>query len=178
MDLVFTITIGIALSMDCLAVASSYGMQAPKDKRLMFELGIWFGAFQMIMILLGNLIGGVIVALIYRYAKIIAILLLLSIAVRMIIEGFRGEESHFERNRLRIIYLSFATSIDALLVGLAYSMIRENILPVAAIVGIVCFFITIAGFIIGGIIHRYVDRWAQFLGALVLILIAIKTYLE
>ncbi len=178
MDIVFTITIGIALSMDCLAVASCYGMQAPKDKRLMFELGIWFGTFQIIMILLGNLIGGVIVTLIYRYAKIIAILLLLLISAKMIIEGIRGEKSHFETNRLRIIYLSFATSIDALLVGLAYSMIRENILPAAVIVGIVCFFITIAGFIIGGFINRYVDRWAQFLGALVLIIIAIKISLE
>ncbi len=174
MNFILSLSAGIALSMDCLAVASCYGVQVPKNRRLMFELGLWFALFQFGMILLGSLMGSLIVSLIYQYAKILSAVLLAGIAVKMFIEGIRGEESCYETDRMRILYLAFATSVDALLVGLAYSMLKENILFTAAIVGIVCFLITIAGFIIGSILHRFVDRFAQFFGAAILLIIAVK----
>ncbi|MCX7958037.1 MAG: manganese efflux pump MntP family protein [Deltaproteobacteria bacterium] len=176
MNLLLSFSAGVALSMDCLAVASCYGIQAPKNRRLMLELGMWFGLFQFAMILTGSLLGSTVVKLIYQYAKILSSLLLGAIAVKMFIEGIKGEENCFETDRRRIIYLAFATSVDALLLGFAYSMLRENIFLTAVIVGVVCFIFTVGGFIVGSILHRFVDRFAQFLGAAILLLIAVKAF--
>lgn len=178
MNILLSLSAGIALSMDCLAVASCYGMQSPRERRLMFELGMWFGLFQMIMILVGSLMGNLIINIVYQYAKILSAGLLVAIATKMFIEGVKGEDVCYDTKRRRIIYLAFATSIDSLLLGLAYSILRENILITSIIVGVVCFIITIVGFIIGGILNRFVDRAAQFIGAGILILIAIKALIS
>lgn len=172
--ILLSITTGIALSMDCLAISSCYGLAVPNNRRLMLELGFWFGLFQMGMILSGNLLGGLIVNLIYRYAKIFSAFLLILISIKMIIEGIRGEDVCYESDRMRIIYLAFATSIDALMVGLAFSIFNDNIILTSVIVGVVCFTITVLGFILGGLLHRFIGRFAQFFGAAILIIIAIK----
>lgn len=174
MSIFVSLFTGIALSMDCLAVSSCYGIQMPNNRRLMIELGLWFGLFQMIMIFIGSFLGELIVSIIYQYAKIISALLLSGIAIKMFIEGIRDEEHCYENDRMRIIYLAFATSVDALLVGLAYSMLKDNIIFTAIIVGIVCFIFTISGFLIGKLLHRFVGRFAEFIGSAILMGIAIK----
>ncbi len=176
--ILLAISTGVALSMDCLAVSSCYGLSSPKNRRLMLELGLYFGLFQMVMILIGNLMGGIIVNLIYGYTKVFAASLLVAISVKMIIEGIRGEEVCFETDRIRIIYLAFATSIDALLVGLAFTVFNEAILLTSIIVGGVCFIMTVGGFVLGELLHRFIGRFAQFFGAAILILIAIKALLK
>ena len=178
MDLLLSATLGIGLSMDCLAVSSCYGLQAPNNKRLMIELGAYFGIFQMGMILGGSLLGGVVATMIYNYAKWISSVILFGISIKMFIEGIKGEEVCYETDRLRIIYLAFATSIDSLLAGFAFSIIRESIIFTSLIVGIVCFIITIAGFLAGGLLHRLIGRLSQFAGALILLFIAIKSLLS
>lgn len=175
MNFFLSLSAGIALSMDCLAVASCYGVQVPKNRRLMLQLGFWFGLFQFGMILLGSLMGSLIVSFIYRYAKILSAVLLVGIAIKMFIEGVKGEESCYEPGRMMIVYLAFATSVDALLVGLAYSILRENIFVTSIVVGITCFLITVGGFMIGSLFHKFVGRFAQFLGSLILFLVALKT---
>ncbi|MCX7944882.1 MAG: manganese efflux pump MntP family protein [Deltaproteobacteria bacterium] len=175
MGILFSFFAGVALSMDCLAVASCYGIQSPKNRRLMLELGLWFGFFQFVMIIIGNMVGSLIITIIYKYAKILSVLILAGIAIKMFIEGIKGEEKCLEADKMRILYLAFATSVDSLLVGLAYSMLRQNLLLTAVIVGITCFVLTLIGFNIGSILHRFVGRVAQFLGSMILFLIAIKS---
>jgi len=175
MDIILSATLGLGLSMDCLAVASCYGLQAPKNKKLMIELGVYFGVFQMVMLLGGSLLGEVLARIVYHYARWISSLILLGISVKMFIEGIRGEEACYENDRLRILYLSFATSVDALLAGFAFSMIRGGIIYTSIIVGLMSFLITIAGFLTGRVLYSIIGRASQFAGASILLFIAIKS---
>ncbi len=174
MDIIVSVSIGIALSMDCLAVASCYGINFRSNNRLMIELGIYFGIFQASMIISGGLLGSFLIKLIYQYAKWVSAILLIGIAVKMFIEGLKGEKSCYEENRLTILYLAFATSVDALLVGLAFSVIKDSLYVTALIVGLVCFIITIAGFIAGKLLKRFIGSYAEFFGAVILFIIALK----
>lgn len=77
-----------------------------------------------------------------------------------------------------LLLLSVATSIDALAVGLSYSMLRSPILLPAAIIGLVTFAICMVGVEFGKRIGAKFERWAVATGGLALIGIGLKILLE
>ncbi len=97
----------------------------------------------------------------------------------MIRESFRAEKDDEEcpadRTRgLSLVILSVATSIDALAVGLSLAVLRVNILYPAAIIGIICFALTVAGSKLGPVVGRIAGKRAELAGGLILIAIGIK----
>ena len=74
--------------------------------------------------------------------------------------------------------LSFATSIDALAVGISFAFLKVQILPSVAAIGIITCLLSMVGVAIG---HRfgakYQDR-ATLIGGIVLVLIGLKILLE
>jgi putative Mn2+ efflux pump MntP len=77
----------------------------------------------------------------------IAFLILLIIGVKMIIEGNQKEKSNkniLSVNKL-IIYSAFATSIDALAVGIGLSLINVPLYQAVGIIGFTAFLLTFIG---------------------------------
>jgi putative Mn2+ efflux pump MntP len=77
-----------------------------------------------------------------------------------------------------LLILSFATSIDALAVGLSFSLLRISITTPVIVIGVVTFLLSFTGFSFGNKIGKFFKRKVQAIGGIVLIGIGIKILLE
>jgi putative Mn2+ efflux pump MntP len=99
----------------------------------------------------------------------------------MIWEGVRGEEDEAPLESIRIvpvIVLSFATSIDALAVGISFGVLQTAVLIPALIIGIVCFGISFAGVMLGERLESFLGNKMEIFGGVILILIGLRILTE
>ena len=172
--------IGIGLAMDAFAVSICKGlaMQGFRPGKALV-IGMWFGAFQGIMPVLGFLLGSAVSGLISRYAGVVAFVLLLIIGLGMIREsrdedsGSYGDDTSFSV----MLAASVATSIDALSVGVTFSAYSIRIIPSAVMIAATTFIISFAGVKIGSVFGDRFKSRAELLGGVILILIGIKLLL-
>ncbi|MBQ0038765.1 MAG: manganese efflux pump [Clostridiales bacterium] len=185
MSLMEIFLIGIGLSMDAFAVAICKGlaMQRVNYRHAVLIAG-YFGVFQGLMPLLGWFLGSQLAGYVTRFAPWIAFILLAVIGGNMIRESF-SDEDEAEENSDRIshkelLLLAVATSIDALAVGISFSMVTLSVSIGAAVVLIGCttFAISFGGVFIGNIFGAKYKNRAEFVGGAILILIGLKILLE
>ena len=74
--------------------------------------------------------------------------------------------------------LAVPTSIDALAVGVGFAFLNTPILPAAACIGIVAFFLSMLGVKIGNLFGAKFKSKAEIAGGLILILMGVKILLE
>nr|MDE6568743.1 manganese efflux pump MntP family protein [Lachnospiraceae bacterium] len=119
-----SVLLGVGLAMDAFSVSLANGLNEPAmHKKKMCRIAGIFAIFQGIM----PLIGWICVHTILQYFKIfekcipwIALLLLLFIGGKMLMEGIKNKEDDTEVSKIEIFALlvqGIATSIDALSVG-------------------------------------------------------------
>jgi putative Mn2+ efflux pump MntP len=176
---------GIALAMDAFAVSICKGIKMPKlRKSHIVIIAVFFGGFQMLMPLIGWLLGSQFVQYISKFDHWIAFALLAFIGVKMAIESFKHEEEDCckcdsKLNLKELVVLAIATSIDALAVGITFALYPDiNILPSISIIGIVTFIICAGGVVIG---HKFGAKFkskAELLGGIVLVIIGLKLLIE
>ncbi|CUU70402.1 membrane protein [Campylobacter hyointestinalis subsp. hyointestinalis] len=76
---------------------------------------------------------------------------------------------------LRMLVLgAFATSIDALAVGVTFSFTNADIAFSALVIGVVCFLLCVLGSYIGKMLGDKLESKALILGGIILILIGFK----
>jgi putative Mn2+ efflux pump MntP len=178
MDIILPVLIGIGLSMDCFAVSLALGTTTKNT--LLYTAVIFtlcFGIFQTGMTLLGWAAGTWLVIFIAGFDHWLAFLLLGLIGAKMIHEGLEEEEEEETIAVLQfvpVMVLSFATSIDALAVGVSFAFLRMSILVPALIIGIVAFIISFAGVMSGMKLKAVLGRRIEILGGLILILIGLN----
>lgn len=73
-----------------------------------------------------------------------------------------------------LLILAVATSIDALAVGLSYSVLHKPILGPAILIGVVTFLVSLVGCEFGKRIGARFERWAELGGGVVLVGIGLK----
>jgi putative Mn2+ efflux pump MntP len=185
MTLFNIIAIAVALAMDALAVAIASGITLGEISfRQNFRLAWHFGLFQAMMPILGWSAGLTVRQMIASYAHWIAFALLLFVAQGMLRQALKHEEDqdpHKDPTKgLTMVMLSVATSLDALCVGFSLSMIQVSIWFPAAVIGVVASLFTTVGLHLGKHIAgaKRVRRWADCLGAAVLLLIGINILRE
>ena len=179
MDTLSLMALAVALAMDAFAVALAAGaVLRPLTFRPCFRLAFHFGLFQAMMPVIGWLAGLSLQSFVAAWSHWIAFVLLLWIGVRMIREALGAEEDNVQAadpsRGLTMVALSFATSIDALAVGLTLAMIEVAIWMPALIIGLVACALTIAGLLLG---CRAGERWGRRVGVaggIILILIGGK----
>ena len=186
MTLLEIFLVAIGLSMDAFAVAICKGLAMPTvNKKQTLLIGAYFGVFQALMPLTGWLLGSQFARHVTKMAPWIAIVLLAWIGGNMIRESLskKEEDEEVEPAELRhkeLFMLAIATSIDALAVGVSFSMVALAI-PIgaaAALIGCTTFAISVGGVFVGHIFGaRYKNR-AEFVGGAILILIGVKILLE
>ncbi len=181
MNLIIILFTAIGLSMDAFAVAIAAGGNIRERRTIQaLRIGGSFGSFQMIMPLIGWLLGSTLRPLIAAFDHWIAFGLLALIGLKMIHESMGSSCAREERplTSRRLLVLSLATSIDALAVGLSFAFIDYPILTAAVIIGAVTFLISAAGVFIGYAFCCLWGRRAELIGGAILILIGLKILLE
>lgn len=186
MTLLEIFLVGIGLSMDAFAVAICKGLAMPTiNRKQTLLIAAYFGVFQALMPLTGWLLGSQFARHVTKMAPWIAFVLLAWIGGNMIRESLskKEEDEEVEPAELRhkeLFMLAIATSIDALAVGVSFSMV-ELAIPIgaaAALIGCTTFAVSVGGVFVGHIFGaRYKNR-AEFVGGAILILIGVKILLE
>ncbi len=186
MTLLEIFLIGIGLSMDAFAVAICKGLAMPNkvDKKGALLIALYFGVFQAVMPTLGWLLGSQFAQYVTRLAPWIAFILLAWIGGNMIRESLSKEEREEEEtgsvSHKELLVLAVATSIDALAVGVTFSMLElaVSIGAAVALIGCTTFVISLAGVYVGNVFGAKYKSKAEFVGGAILILIGVKMLLE
>jgi len=184
MGLADILLIGVGLSMDAFAVALCKGLCMRKFQwGQAIIIALFFGAFQALMPAIGFFLGSRFAEYIRRFDYLVAFGLLAFIGGKMLYDAIWGESESSKPCRLTIDYkellmMAVATSIDALAVGIAFSVQSVKILPAAAMIGVTTFLLSFAGVGIGHKFGAKYERKAQILGGVVLIGIGIKIVIE
>ena len=138
-----------------------------------------FGLFQAVMPTIGWFGSGLLGGIVQKLGRFAAGGLLLVVAFQMLREGFSGEEDPNGKigvcSLRRLIVLSFATSIDALLVGVSYACLgRTDIFGDVLVIGAVTAAISAAGCVSGRMFGNRLGSRSSILGGVVLTGIAVK----
>jgi len=92
----------------------------------------------------------------------------------------REEEETGSVSHKELLVLAVATSIDALAVGVTFSMLElaVSIGAAVALIGCTTFVISLAGVYVGNVFGAKYKSKAEFVGGAILILIGVKILLE
>lgn len=166
--------------MDAFAVSVCKGLSVP-GPRLSHSLtcGVYFGAFQAAMPLLGWVLGVQFQSMITSVDHWIAFILLAVIGVNMVRES-RGEEECMDCSfsPRAMLPLAVATSIDALAVGVTFAFLQVDILPAVAFIGLTTFLLSAFGVRVGAVFGARFRSRAELAGGVILILMGLKILLE
>lgn len=167
--------LGVALAMDALAASVALGAAGRRDfswVRIGLTAG-FFGFFQFLMPLVGFIGSGFAGELAQLCGRWLAGGLLIGIGVKMFFDRDNAEAMKFSLPR--ITTLAFATSIDALLVGVSFRCLeRCGIIPELLIIGVVTFMISAVGCLVGRWSGRLLGNHCAILGAAVLVMLGLK----
>jgi manganese efflux pump family protein len=182
MSTIEIICIGIGLSMDAFAVSICKGLACPQvTVKQMCIAGVWFGGFQMLMPLIGFLLGFSFEKYITAFDHWIAFVLLCYIGANMIREALSPEkagDSDASFDAKTMFVMAIATSIDALAVGITFAFLSVNIWSAIIMIGCTTFIFSAAGVKIGNIFGSVYKSKAEIAGGIILILIGTKILLE
>ena len=179
------LVLGVSLAMDAFSVSITNGLCCRKLKlRHALADGITFGLFQAAMPLLGFFVGGLFEEQIKAFDHWIAFILLAGIGINMIRGALKKEDEEdcstpFAPQRLLI--QGVATSIDALIVGVGFSVDLCGSLEAfitAAIIGVLTMLISTVGVYVGKIFGGLLKQKAEIFGGIILVGIGLKILIE
>lgn len=184
MFFVNSVLLGVGLAMDAFSVSLANGLNEPQmKKKKMCKIAGVFAIFQALMPMTGWMCVHTIVQYFTAFEKFIpwiALILLLFIGGKMLIEGIKNEAKEDEKPQVGLIALlvqGVATSIDALSVGFTiseYGLVMA--LVCSLIIAAVTFLICMAGLIIGKKFGTKFSNKASILGGVILIFIGIEIF--
>lgn len=182
MGVLEVIIIGASLSMDAFAVSLCSGLRMGRfDIKRSALIALFFGGFQALMPALGWALGHMFAAYVDMYDHYIAFALLAFLGGKMIWDVFRGDDGGAigSIDLKSLFIMAFATSVDALAVGVTFGMDPSvNIVSSALMIGATTFVICISGAAAGSAFGARWQRMAQIAGGLMLILVGLKILLE
>ena len=180
-----SVLLGVGLAMDAFSVSMANGLKEPQMKagRMSLIAGV-YAFFQFAMPMIGWIFVHTVVVYFQAFEKFIpwiALVLLLFIGGKMLIEGIKGgDEEDNSPKQLSfgvLIVQGIATAIDALSVGFTIAEYDWVMAVVASlIIAIVTFAICIGGLVIGKKIGTKLNNKAAILGGVILIVIGIEIW--
>lgn len=188
MGIIELLLLAVGLSMDAFAVSICKGLSTDQAGiRHMVSAGLWFGGFQMLMPVIGCLLGSAFAGYITAVDHWIAFILLGLIGANMIREALSEEdetscgEAADEKDAFgfrSMFLMAVATSIDALAVGVTFAFLKVSMVTAIPLIGAVTFCFSAAGIKIGGIFGSRFQAKAGLAGGIILILLGLKILLE
>lgn len=188
MDFISIILLGIGLAMDCFAVSVAQGMQGTR-MRSVIVMAILFGVFQGGMPIITFFAGSIFAAFFSRWSYWIALILLLLIGGKMLLEARReskdGEKELSElctRNEKvgigTMFMLAVATSIDALSIGVLFIPVPDVLWVAITIIALTSTLFALIGYWIGKTLGEHLPFNANCIGGWILIAIGVKIFIE
>lgn len=181
MEFLSLVLLAIGLSIDSLIISVSNGLSVDKCKlnNILLPASL-FAGFHAIMLLLGYYLGIGIAQYIKSIDHWVAFGLLFIIGAKVIIESFTKENNNkkHELSTKTLIGQAFATSIDALAVGISFALFNYSIIVVIITVSVVVFIFTILGMKLGNYVGNTLNKKLEILSGLLLIAVGVKILIE
>ena len=179
MSTIEILLLGIALAADACAVAACKGLTTKGNiLKNALIIGAYFGFFQALMPLLGFFLGNNFGYFVDKIGHIVAFILLTLIGINMIRERNESVTTTSTLNFKEMIGMAIATSIDALVTGITFSILKVNIFWSATLIGITTFILCFMATIVGSKAGEAFGSKAKLIGGVVIIIIGIKILLE
>jgi len=171
------LALALAMSTDAFAAAIGKGaaLHRPRWSEAL-RTGVIFGVIESLTPVVGWALGSVAAKYVTAWDHWIAFTLLGGLGARMIWAGSRGgveaAEERPDRHSFWLLALTgFATSIDAMAVGVGLAFIDVNIVPVAIAIGLATFTMVTAGVMLGRVLGIVAGKRAEIAGGVLLIVI-------
>ena len=190
MDILSIIFLAIGLAMDCFAVSIAQGMQRT-PLRSVIPMAILFGLFQGGMPLIAYYAGGVFADFFTRWSHWMALVLLVLIGGKMLIEAIvesrKSKVESDQKSEVRsqtaltlsaMLILAVATSIDALSIGVLFIPVPDVLWLAISLIAATSTLFSLVGFWLGKIFGEHITINANIPGGCILIAIGIKIFLE
>ena len=163
--------------MDAFAVSIVAGtMYQQLHVKHALRMAAFFGGFQAVMPLVGFMAAAWFKDHIQPFDHWVAFLLLCGIGSKMIYESrqFKQKRICDISSLLVLLALAFATSIDALAIGMTLSLVTQMIITAVLIIGAVTFALSITGVYLGKNARHFFEDKVEATGGLFLILLGVK----
>lgn len=176
MNPISLIFLALAMSTDAFAAAIGKGSSLHKPRfGEALRTGLIFGAIEAVTPVIGWAIGQVASRFVESWDHWIAFVLLLVLGLHMIYNGFKHdaeqEEKPDQHSFLILAVTAFATSIDALAVGVGLAFVDVNIVVAAVAIGIATTVMVTIGVMLGRVLGTVVGKRAEIVGGIVLIMV-------
>ncbi|OZI33139.1 hypothetical protein CEG14_20050 [Bordetella genomosp. 1] len=174
MNLFSTIVLAFAMSTDAFAAAVGKGAALHKPRlREALRTGLIFGVIEAITPVIGWALGSVAAQYVAAWDHWIAFGMLCILGALMIRNGFAKDEEDAAPVTRHSFWLlaatGFATSIDAMAVGVGLAFIDNNIVITALAIGLATMLMVSIGVMVGRFIGGVAGKRAEMLGGLALI---------
>lgn len=182
MDLYTIILLSIGLAMDAFSVALVAGFGMGKVKLSdSLKVSSVFGLAHIVMPVLGWFLGASVIEVIQEWDHWVAFILLAWVGGKMLQEGLNEETEEIDACDLlgltSLLMFTIAVSIDALAVGLSFSVQGLSIWIPSLYMGAGTVIFTFVGLNIGNRTGQRFGKRAQVFGGIVLILIGLRIVL-
>jgi putative Mn2+ efflux pump MntP len=174
MNFLSTTLIALAMSSDAFAAAVGKGAALHRPHlREALRTGFIFGIIEALTPVVGWAAGQLAAPYVAEWDHWIAFVLLAILGARMIHEGFSETEEEAEKPRSHSFWIlaitGFATSIDAMVVGVGLAFMDANILVTAGAIGLATFTMVTLGVMVGRVLGIVVGKRAEVIGGIILI---------
>ena len=174
MNLAATAVLSLAMSTDAFAAAVGKGATLHKPNwREALRTGAIFGIIEAITPIIGWALGQVAAPYVSAWDHWIAFTLLSVLGLRMIQAGFAEPEADASKPSSHSFWVlaltGFATSIDAMVVGVGLAIMGADILVTAAAIGLSTFIMVTIGVMLGRVLGVIAGRRAEVVGGILLI---------
>lgn len=170
--------IGFAMSTDAFAAAVGKGAAMGRPVfREALRAGLIFGVIEALTPVIGWLLGRAALQYVEAFDHWIAFGLLLALGAHMIVNGLRVDESDEDADPSqhhgfwKLALTGFATSIDAMAVGIGLAFMDVHIGVMAVVIGLCTLTMVTAGIMLGRALGSMVGKRAEIIGGIILILI-------
>lgn len=175
------VLIGFAMSTDAFAAAIGKGaaMRKPRFSDAL-RAGLIFGVIEAITPLIGWLLGRAASQYVEAFDHWIAFVLLGALGLHMIVAGLRGDDDEADATEdaqkprhgfWALAATGFATSIDAMAIGVGLAFLDVHIGVVALVIGLCTLTMVTLGIMLGRALGSMVGKRAEIVGGAILIII-------
>ncbi len=186
MNFLDVILVGVALAMDAcaLSVANCVTFNHSLTRKKEWAMPVAYALFQGIMPLIGYFLGSFFAKYLLGVADYLTAGIFFVLGVKIIIDLLsEGKNEHSQPAKSKFTYgllalQALATSIDALFVGITFINVAFSVYLAVIIIAVVTFALTALAILLGKKLGKVFGKYAEWVGAAILIILSIKSLLE